>query len=126
MIIDLNLDVGFDLRSVIQLLLCLKSTVFTVIFQGVLSVIVGVPTEILRNICSWSVDSALKATARIVLLIFQCLILIDDIVSDGDILALNHMNDNFALFHKLQVFRWSLFDKWTKFATLNENFVEDD
>lgn len=47
-------------------------------------------------------------------------------MSDGDILALNHMDDNFALFHKLQVFRWSLFDKWTKFATLNEDFVEDD
>jgi len=99
MVIHLYLNVGFDLGRVIQLLFCLDSTVLTVIFEGVLPVIVRISSHVLGHVCSRSVGSALApTTATIFVLILERLVLGDNIVANGNVLALNHMDYNLALF----------------------------
>jgi hypothetical protein len=100
MVINLYLDVCFNLGSVIQLIFCLDSTVLAVIFKGVLPIIVRISTHVLGHVRSRSEGSALVAstTAGSLVVILECLVLGDNIVANGNVLTLNHMDYNLALF----------------------------
>ena len=104
MVLDLHLDVGLHLWSVIKLLFRLELPVRPVVLDLVLVIVVRV-TLPLGTICSGSVRSSAstRTLCSTLILIVKVLVLPDYIVSDWYILGLDHVNDDATVLNHVKI-----------------------
>ena len=121
MILDLDLDIGLNLRGVIQLLLSLEGSVLPIILDRVLSVIVRISSEIRWHVSCRSVDTSTASITSTT--VFECLILLDKVLPDGHILSLDHMDHDSAVREGFQVLCWLWLDQGLELTTTQEEFV---
>ena len=103
-VLDLHLDVGLHLRSVVKLLFRLELPVRPVVLELVLVIVVRVALP-LGTICSGSVRSSAstRSLCSTLILLVKVLVLPDYIVSDRYILGLDHVNDDATVLNHVKI-----------------------
>lgn len=125
-VLDLDLDVGFDLGRIVQLLLSLGRPIGPIILKRVLPVIARI------SCVRWPVDSGPVAPLRLTNLVstgafraFQGLVLFDDFMPDGHVFTLDDMHDESGLLDELQILGWLFSDQRFELTAAHEELITD-
>ena len=98
-VLDLDLNVCFDLRSFVQFLLRLNTATLAIFFDLFFPIIVRITRQVGGHVCSWSMGTTKPGS--VTRWVIDLSILFDNIGTDWDIFSFNYVHNDLALAESL-------------------------